>query len=78
VDPTYFVRERGLTLAGAASTFGLILVARLHRSWPVAAQRALARRIPARTSAVGWSLVASLPSRCRRAGAVARVFCRDS
>src|SRR5438045_918733 len=25
--PTYFVRERGLTLAGAASTFGLILVA---------------------------------------------------
>src|SRR5207244_12833212 len=50
--PTYFVRERGLTLAGAASTFGLILVAAGFLGTLIGGRLsdALARRIPARTS----------------------------
>jgi hypothetical protein len=67
--PTYFVRERGLTLAGAASTFGLILVAAGFIGTLAGGRLsdALARRIPgAHFVLSGWSLVASLASRCRR------------
>src|SRR5207302_9491222 len=61
--PTYFVRERGLTLAGAASTFGLILVAAGFIGTLAGGRLsdALARRIPgAHFVLSGWSLVASL------------------
>ncbi|HEV8587012.1 MAG TPA: MFS transporter [Methylomirabilota bacterium] len=61
--PTYFVRERGIPLATAASTFGLILVAAGFLGTLIGgrASDALARRIPgAHFVLSGWSLVASI------------------
>jgi sugar phosphate permease len=61
--PTYFVRERGLTLAAASSTFGLVLVAggfagTLLGGWGAGV---VARRHPGADFVVsGCSLVASL------------------
>jgi len=61
--PTYFVRERGIPLATAASTFGLILVAAGFIGTLIGGRLsdALARRIPgAHFVLSGWSLVASI------------------
>jgi predicted MFS family arabinose efflux permease len=61
--PTYFVRERGIPLATAASTFGLILVAAGFIGTLIGgrASDALARRVPgAHFVLSGWTLVASL------------------
>jgi len=61
--PTYFVRERGIPLATAASTFGLILVAAGFLGTLIGGRLsdALARRVPgAHFVLSGWSLVASI------------------
>lgn len=61
--PTYFVRERGLTLAAASSTFGLVLVAggfagTLLGGWTAGV---VARRHPGADFVVsGWSLVTAI------------------
>jgi len=61
--PTYFVRERGLTLAAASSTFGLVLVAggfagTLLGGWMAGV---VARRHPGADFVVsGWSLVTAI------------------
>ncbi|PYN18769.1 MAG: MFS transporter [Candidatus Rokuibacteriota bacterium] len=61
--PTYFVRERGIPLATAASTFGLILVAAGFIGTLIGGRLsdALTRRVPgAHFVLSGWSLVASI------------------
>ena len=61
--PTYFVRERGIPLATAASTFGLILVAAGFLGTLLGGRLsdALARRVGgAHFVLSGWSLVASI------------------
>jgi len=61
--PTYFVRERGLPLATAASTFGLILVAAGFLGTLLGGRLsdALARRVAgAHFVLSGWSLVGSI------------------
>jgi len=61
--PTYFVRERGIPLATAASTFGLILVAAGFLGTLIGGRLsdALARRVAgAHFVLSGWSLVASI------------------
>lgn len=61
--PTYFVRERGIPLATAASTFGLILVAAGFLGTLLGGRLsdALARRVPgAHFVLSGWSLVGSI------------------
>jgi MFS family permease len=61
--PTYFVRERGIPLATAASTFGLILVAAGFLGTLIGGRLsdALARRVPgAHFVLSGWSLVGSI------------------
>ena len=61
--PTYFVRERGIPLATAAATFGLILVAAGFLGTLAGGRLsdALARRVPgAHFVLSGWSLVGSI------------------
>jgi MFS transporter, Spinster family, sphingosine-1-phosphate transporter len=61
--PTYFVRERGLSLAHAASTFGILLVIAgfLGTLTGGRVSDALTKRFPnAHFTLSGWSLVASL------------------
>jgi len=61
--PTYFVRERGIPLATAASTFGLILVAAGFLGTLLGGRLSdrLARRVPgAHFVLSGWSLVGSI------------------
>ncbi|HEV8472835.1 MAG TPA: MFS transporter, partial [Methylomirabilota bacterium] len=61
--PTYFVRERGLPLATAASTFGLVLVVAGFLGTLIGgrASDALSRRTPGgHFTLSGWTLVASL------------------
>jgi len=61
--PTYFVRERGLPLATAASTFGLVLVAAGFLGTLLGGRLsdALARRVAgAHFVLSGWSLVGSI------------------
>src|SRR5262249_61187460 len=61
--PTYFVRERGIPLATAASTFGLILVMAGFLGTLVGGRLsdALARRVAgAHFVLSGWSLVGSI------------------
>src|SRR5437867_3580572 len=61
--PTYFVRERGMPLAAAASTFGLLLVAAGFIGTLIGGRLsdALTRRVPgAHFVLSGWSLVASI------------------
>jgi MFS transporter, Spinster family, sphingosine-1-phosphate transporter len=61
--PTYFVRERGIPLATAASTFGLVLVVAGFIGTLAGGRVSdtLARRAPGAHFAVsGWTLVASL------------------
>jgi MFS family permease len=65
--PTYFVRERGLPLATAASTFGLILVVAGFVGTLAGGRIAsgVARRWPGADFAVsGWSLAASIVFTC--------------
>ena len=62
--PTYFVRERGLTLASASITFGLILVVAGFAGTLLGGRMtsAVAKRSRGADFTVsGWSLVASLP-----------------
>ncbi len=62
--PTYFVRERGLPLAAAAATFGLVLVVAGFGGTLAGGQLGdrLARRVRGAAFAVsGWALVVSLP-----------------
>src|SRR5215470_1603699 len=61
--PTYFVRERGLPLATAASTFGLLLVVAGFLGTLLGGRLSdrLARRVPgAHFVLSGWSLVGSI------------------
>ena len=61
--PTYFVRERGIPLGTAASTFGLLLVVAGFLGTLVGGRLGdgLARRVPGAHFAVsGWSLLGSL------------------
>jgi MFS family permease len=61
--PTYFVRERGIPLATAATTFGLILVAAGFLGTLIGGRAgdALGRRVPgAHFVLSGWTLVASI------------------
>jgi len=65
--PTYFVRERGIPLATAGSTFGLILVAAGFIGTLVGGRIAsgVAKRWPgADFTLSGWSLVASIVFTC--------------
>jgi MFS family permease len=65
--PTYFVRERGIPLATAASTFGLILVAAGFIGTLLGGRIAsgVAKRWPgADFTLSGWSLVASIVFTC--------------
>jgi len=61
--PTYFVRERGIPLASAAGTFGLILVVAGFAGTLLGGRisSAMARRHPGADFIVsGWSLIASI------------------
>src|SRR3989440_3362371 len=65
--PTYFVRERGIPLATAASTFGLILMAAGFLGTLLGGRLAsgVAKRWPgADFTLSGWSLVASIVFTC--------------